>query len=144
MDLEARTAALPRFLIRQGSKVGINPNLKKFGSATTKPRVETSIVWTTTLRLLNSLDMAASRLEYLFNLYSLDRCMLVSRQIVNSPTTILKGDTIAMSGLGPLKRSQTCLVPGTPRSQNRVWLDFICGTIHFTIISKIILCRLVY
>src|SRR6267154_2774739 len=144
MDLEARTAAFPSSLIRQGSKVGIIPSLKKFGSATTKPRVETSIVWTKTLRLLNSLDVAAPRLEYLFNLFSLDRCMLVSWQIVNSPTTLLEGDTIAKSGLGPLKRSQTCLVPGTPRSQNRVLFGLICGTIHFVIISKIILCRLVY
>src|SRR6266516_5007177 len=104
MSLEDRTAAFPSSFIRKGSKTGIPPNLKKLGSATTNPRVETSIVWTRTLRSLNSLDLAESRLEYFFNLYSLECCILISWHTVNSPITIDVDDTIARSGLGPLNR----------------------------------------
>ena len=37
--LVAKIAVLDRSLIKGGSKVGIPPFMKKFGSATTKPRV---------------------------------------------------------------------------------------------------------
>src|SRR6266516_1425806 len=144
MSFEARTAAFPSSFMNMGSKSEKPHNLKKFGSATTPPRVEPSIVWTSTLRSLNSLDLAESRLEYFFNLYSLECCILVSWHTVNSPITIDVDDTIARSGLGPLNRSQTCLAPGTLRSQKRDWFDFIFGTIHFAIISKMVLYRFVY
>src|SRR6267154_4738185 len=78
IDLEARIAVLDRSITMTGSKRGIPPSLKKFGSATTNPRVETSIVWTRTLRFLNSLALVASILEYFWSLRSLECCMLVS------------------------------------------------------------------
>ena len=63
----ARIAVLDRSITMTGSKRGIPPFLKKFGSATANPRVETSIVWTRTLRFLNSLALVASKLEYFWS-----------------------------------------------------------------------------
>src|SRR6266516_1853388 len=68
IDLEANIAALANSFTKGGSKIGIPPCLKKSGSATTKPRVEISIVWTRTARRQNSLDLAASRFEYFWSL----------------------------------------------------------------------------
>ena len=49
-DDEAKIATLDSSFIRHGSKAGIPAFLKKLGSATTKPKVETSIVLTKTER----------------------------------------------------------------------------------------------
>src|SRR6267154_439625 len=68
IDLEAKIATLDNSLITQGSKAGIPAFLKKLGSATTKPKVETSIVLTKTERPLNSPALEASRLAYLCSL----------------------------------------------------------------------------
>src|SRR6267154_2592127 len=113
----AKIAVLDKSFKRAGGKVGSPPNLKKFGSATTKPRADTSTVWTETRWCLYALDLAEDRLTYLFNLKSRDDCRLVSWQTVNSPTTILVWETITMSGINPLKRSATCRTPGRERSQ---------------------------
>src|SRR6266516_617551 len=64
IDFEANIAVLASSFTMGGSKLGIPPCLKKLGSATTKPRVEISMVCTRTARRLNSLDLAASKFEY--------------------------------------------------------------------------------
>ena len=68
MDLDASTAVRDISFKMAGSKLAIPPCLKKFGSATTKPKVEISKVCTTTARLLNSLVLAASKFKYFWSL----------------------------------------------------------------------------
>src|SRR6267154_833096 len=68
IELEASTAILDSSFSIFVSKFWIPPFLKKFGSATTKPRVETSIICTRTVRLLNSLALTVSKLEYFWSL----------------------------------------------------------------------------
>src|SRR6267154_1164494 len=46
INFEARIAVLDRSITMAGSKRGIPPFLKKFGSAATNPKVEASMVWT--------------------------------------------------------------------------------------------------
>ena len=68
IDLEDEIADLTNSFNRGGSKFNKPPLLKKLGSATTKPKVETSIVWTWTTCRLNSLALAASNCEYFWSL----------------------------------------------------------------------------
>ena len=68
MDLDDDIADLTTSFSKGGSKLDKPTLLQKFGSTTTKPKVETSIVWTRTSCRLNSLALAAANCEYFWSL----------------------------------------------------------------------------